>query len=96
MGKIFTVYTSHVSYPQEYWPDRNKSVGGDTPVYLRRVRAESRLEALDKCLPNLQKELRKIRCRYLSVFVGERHNPSAFAGRLHPFQLDKETGQVRK
>jgi hypothetical protein len=94
MAKRYTVYTVDVSYKQEYRP--KKVIGGDTPVYIRRVNADSRLEALDKCLDDIRKEFQKLNCKYLSVFVGETHNPSAFAGRLTPIQVDVETGNIRK
>lgn len=93
--KRYTVYTADVSYKEEFRPTK-KEVGGDTPVYVRRVNANSRLQALEKCLPDLRKELPKIRCKYLSVFVGETCNPSAYASRLSPIQIVVETGEIRK
>lgn len=90
----YTVYTSSVSYLLQYKP-WTVELGSDTPVYHRRVNATSRLEALNKCLPDLQAEFPKLNCRYLSVFVGESANPSAAASRMHPFQIDTETGQIR-
>lgn len=97
MAKIYSVYTAAVSYKPEFKPQvKELCSGGETPVYVRRVRANSRLEAFNKCLPDLQKELPKIGCKYLSVFVGEKCNPTSFASRLTPFQLDSTTGQLRQ
>lgn len=91
----YTVYTSHVSYKEEYQPEKIE-VGADTPMYVRRVNAQNRLEALEKCLSDLKKELPKVKGKYLSVFVGKTHNPSAFAGRLTPIQIVIETGEIRR
>lgn len=95
--KTYTICTASISYKPEFKSAASlDGGGGETPVYVRRVKADSRLAAFEKCLPDLQKELSRINCRYLSVFVGETYNPSANAFRLHPFQLDSETGQLRK
>ena len=92
---IYSVYTSNVSYKPECQP-KNLQLGSDTPVYLKHVRANSRQEALEKCLPNIRREeLPKIKGLYLSVFVGIKNNPSECASRLHPFQIVVETGKVR-
>ena len=92
--KKYRVYTAAVSYRSEYRPTA-KAIGGDTPVYSRVVLADSRSAALDKCLPDLRAEFPRVQGKYLSVFVGEKHNPSAFAGRLAPIQIDTETGERR-
>lgn len=93
--KRYSIYTSAVSYKDEYQP-KEKTFGSDTAVYVRRVNANSRLQALEKCLVDLKKELPKVKGKYLSVFVGETFNPSAFANRLMPFQIIIETGEIRK
>lgn len=94
MAKRYTVFTAAVSYKPEYQPTV-KEVGGETPVYLRRVNANSRTEALEKCLPDIRKELHKVRGKYLSVHVGETCNPSAWACRLTPIQIVVDTGELR-
>ena len=94
MAKRYTVYTDAVSYKPEYQPAK-RNVGGQTPMYLRRVLANSRTEALQKCLPDIRKELPKVEGKYLSVFVGETHNPSACAMRMWPIQIIVETGEIR-
>lgn len=91
----YSVYTAWISYKPEHRPERKFGVGTESPVYLRRVNADSRLEALNKCLPDLRRELPKVRGKYLAVFVGETANPTAYASRLHPFQLVIETGELR-
>lgn len=87
----YLVYTSKVSYKPEHQP-QGRQLGSDTPVYVRRVNAASRLAALGKCLDDIRAELPKVRGTRLSVFVGEATNPSADASRLHPFQIDVQTG----
>lgn len=93
--KTYTVATVAISYKTEFKPPVTFGGGGETPVYVRRVKANDRLQAIEKCLSDLQNELPRINCKYLSVFVGETRNPSANAFRLHPFQLDSATGQLR-
>jgi hypothetical protein len=93
--KIYSVYTSNVSYKPEFQVPATWDQGHDIPIYVRRVRADSKLEALGKCLPDIRKELPKIKGKYLSVFVGEKCNSSAYASRLHPFQIVVETGEIR-
>lgn len=96
MAKRYSVYTDAVSYQEKFQPKKNP-VMGQPPVYVRRVNANSRLEALGKCLEDIRKEFPKLKpCKYLSVFVGETYNPSAFANRLHPIQIDVTTGEIRK
>jgi hypothetical protein len=91
---IYTVYTDAVSYRPEHQPAR-REVGGATPVYVRRVRANSRLEALGKCLPEIRAELPKARGTYLSIFVGKTHDPTEWACRLAPIQIVIATGEIR-
>lgn len=96
MAKRYTVYTDAVSYQEEFQTKKNP-VMGQPPVYVKRVNANSRLEALEKCLVDIRKEFPKLKpCKYLSVFVGETCNPSAFANRLHPIQVDITTQEIRK
>lgn len=91
----YTVYTSNVSYKPEHQSKTKWSLGADVPVYVRHVNAASRLEALEKCLTDIKAELPKIKGKFLSVFVGAKSNPSEAASRLHPFQVDVQTGAVR-
>lgn len=96
MAKIYSVYTSNISYKPEFQVPPTWEQGHDIPIYQRRVKADNRLEALEKCLPDIQKELPKIKGKYLAVFVGEKCNPTSYASRLHPFQIVIETGEIRK
>ncbi len=86
-----------VYVPAMYWNPRASS---DDTQWHRYVMAESRREALEKCLPELRELVAtlppatpELPTQRLSVFVGETHNPSAYANRLIPYQIDR-TGKV--
>ena len=94
MAKIYTVYLDQVSYKPEHRTAK-KQVGGGTAEWMKRVRADSRTEALTKCLPEIRKEFPKLQGIYLAVFVGEKCNPGAYANRMTPIQVDINTGNIR-
>ena len=85
---LFNVYISEVSYKDEYKPP--KRVGCEAVGYHRRVRASTRLEALDKCLPDIRKEFPKLKGSRLSVFVGQVGSVSGSASRLSPLSITIE------
>jgi len=93
--KLYRVYLDQVSYKPEH-RTAEKRIGNATAEWFRTVRANSRTEALTKCLPEIHKEFPKLQGIYLSVFVGEKANPSAFASRLSPIQVDIRTGRIRE
>ena len=92
--KIYTVYLDQVSYKPEHRAAKKK-LGGGTAEWSKRVRSDSRTHALLKCLPEIRKEFPKLQGKYLSVFVGEKCNPSAAANRMTPIQIDISTGYIR-
>ena len=94
MAKLYRVYLDQVSYKPEC-RKAEKRIGSGTAEWFKTVRADSRTEALTKCLPEIRKEFPKLQGIYLSVFVGEKTNPSAFASRMSPIQIDIRTGEIR-
>ena len=92
--KVYTVYLDQVSYKPEHRTAK-KQVGGGTAEWSKRVHADSRTNALLKCLPEIRKEFPKLQGKYLSVFVGETYNPSCYANRMTPIQVDINTGCIR-
>ena len=92
--KRFTVYIDNASYRPEFQnPTR---IGGALPPYARRVNANNRTHALTKCLPDIRREFPKLKGKFVAIFVGETCNPSAYANRLSPIQIDMSTGDIRK
>ena len=92
--KRYTVCIGEYSYKTEYRPEK-RHPGLMAIGYSRAVLADCRVEAVKKCLPDIAREFPKLDGKYLSVFVGEKHNVSALPSRLHPIQIVIETGELR-
>lgn len=88
MAHIFNVYISSVSYKPEYQPP--KRVGVESVGYHRKVLADTRQEALDKCMADIREEFPKLRGTRLSVFVGRKGSVSGSASRLMPLTIPIE------
>jgi len=89
--KLYSVYVSN-------WAISRNSRQAEKAVWVARFHASSRLGALVKALPEIRKVVLPAAdptIVYVSVHVGETKNPSAFASRLHPFQVNRATGAAR-
>ena len=93
MANRYRVYISEYSYKDKHKP--HKLVEPETVGYHRVVLASSRTEALEKCLPDISKELHKVKGKYVSVFVGKKNSVSGPAFRLWPIQIVIATGEIR-
>ena len=83
---LFNVYISEYSYKDEYKPA--KRLGREAAGYQRCVRATSRTEALNKCLPDIQQEFPKLKGSRVSVLVGSKVAKNA--SRLSPMTVKIE------
>lgn len=69
-----------------------KTVPSDAVLYRRRVRAESRNGAIEKCLPDLRKLFAQADdgIKVFAVHCGLTLHPYAFAFRLEPIRLTRD------
>ena len=75
-----------------------ETVASDAVSYHRRVRASDRMEAIQKCLPDIQQNVLPhvdSSIKYVSVFAG-RVGHGGMALRLCPIQIVRATGQIRR
>ena len=75
-----------------------ETVPSDEVFFHRRVRAGNRIEALEKCLPDLRAKVlprTDPSIRFISVFVGRKGSVTGAACRLTPLQIDCRTGERR-
>lgn len=93
MAHKYNVYIDEYSYKAEYKP--KKIVGCTNIGYHRVVLADSRSEALEKCLSDIKKELYKLDGKYASVWVGKVGSITDSASRLSPMQVVIATGKIR-
>ena len=96
--RLFNLYIGHYSYSEEYWPKARRIGISEIPIWTKRVRAYSRREAIEKCLPEIQQELPKLdhSRKYVSVYCGEdRRHGGNTASRMTPIQVVIATGNLR-
>ena len=76
-----------------------KQIPPDDLAYRRVVRANTRVEAVDRCLPDIKANVLPLvdpTIKYVSVYVGYKSRAlGVSAGRLWPIQIVRETGQRR-
>jgi len=93
----FTVFIRRLAYKDEHRPQYQTFNGGDrAPVFEKHLAAQSREGALEKCLPDIVKELPKLRGRsegvwYVQVYVGDWR---ASKEKPAPFLVSTKTGKV--
>lgn len=96
--KNFLLYIAKCSLDRnEPMYDRQKPMGLRI-AWMKNVRAETRSEALEKCLPEIIKLTNAITdptIKYVSVYVGSKHGTGA-AERLQPIQVTIATRTIRK
>ena len=88
---LYQVYISEYSYQPEHKPA--KRIGVESAGYRRCVRANSRAEALDKCMSDIRAEFPKLAGSRVSVFIGRKGSVSEAASRLMPLTVDIERGE---
>ena len=81
---LYQVYISGISYKTQ----PAKRAGVESVGYNRRVRADSREAAFQKCLPDIIAEFPKLRGKRVSVFVGRVSDVSEAASRMMPFSVE--------
>lgn len=81
---LYQVYISGISYTES----PAKRIGVESIGYNRRVRANSREAAFQKCLPDIKAEFPKLRGTRVSVFVGRAYDVSEAASRMIPFSVE--------
>ena len=75
-----------------------KQVPSDEVCFHVCKRANSRIEALQKALPQIVKEVlpqTDPSIKYVSIFIGQVGRVSGSASRLTPIQIVRETGKIR-
>ncbi len=76
-----------------------EKVRTDEVAFKVRKRAKSRMEALEKALPQIREEVLPIvdpTIKYISVFAGRVGDVTGAAFRLTPIQVVRETGEIRR
>ncbi len=60
-------------------------------AYSRRVRAETRREAVEKCVPAILKLAEDVdpTIKFISIFCGRKGSTVGMAARLHPARIDR-------
>jgi len=91
MAHRFNLYIETQSLTRE-------RVKGGTAIWSKRVLADTRTEALDKCLPEIRAKVLPLAdpsIKYVSVFAGRVGSVTEAAFRLNPIQIVRETGKRR-
>ena len=68
---------------------------GGTAAYKRNVRADTRRQAIEKCLPAILALDCDADIKYISVYCGRKGSVTESAFRLNPAQINRTTWNLR-